>query len=218
MAVSFSILTVCTGNIHRSPLAAELLRTWAGWYLPAPLSAHVVVRSAGLGAPVGAPMGQRAQRIARSLGADGSAHTATQITDGLIAASDLVLVATRRQRDEVLGRVPAALRRTFTRREAGRIAAARDAASRPLVVRDLARVVAELADHRGATAGDADDVIDPQGRDDAAYVQMVAEEVAPLAHLAHALFGMPRPDRDAYLAAAADGETMLTRLAGAEPR
>src|SRR6478609_5948740 len=123
IVTGFSILTVCTGNIHRSPLAAALLGTWAGWYLPPSLAPHVGVRSAGFAAPVGAPMGSHVQTVARALGADGSAHTASQITDGLIAGSNLVLVASRRQRDEVLARVPSALRMTFTMREAGRIAA-----------------------------------------------------------------------------------------------
>lgn len=213
MVAEFSVLTVCTGNIHRSPLAAALLQTWAGWYLPAPLAGRVSVCSAGLAAVVGAPMSGRVQAIARTLGADGSAHTASQLTDGLVQAADLVLVASSRQRDAVLARVPSALRRTFTMREAGGIAAAWDPASRPLVVRDLERTVSELADRRGAAAGAGRDVTDPQGQPDSAYARMVEEQVIPLAHLAHALFGMPEVDRDAYIAAAQDTDAVLATLA-----
>ena len=219
MVTGFSILTVCTGNIHRSPLAAALLGTWAGWYLPPSLAPHVGVRSAGFAAPVGAPMGSHVQTVARALGADGSAHTASQITDGLIAGSNLVLVASRRQRDEVLARVPSALRMTFTMREAGRIAAGLPDGDRPEVVRDLVDTVARMADHRGDHVdAAADDVIDPQGRDLAAYAQMTREEVVALAHLARALFGMPQPDVAAYVAAAEDEAALLTTLVDAERR
>lgn len=211
MASHFSVLTVCTGNIHRSPLAAVLLETWAEWYLPAPLAARVTVRSAGFAAPVGAPMGDQVQAITRALGADGSAHVASRITDDGIAEADLILVATRRQRDEVLSRVPSALRKTFTIREAGRIAATREKGPNPTTARDLKTVVAELADHRaGAAAPESDDVIDPQGLGDDAYVQMAQEEIVPLVHLAKVLFGMPRGDVDAYLAAAADAVALLS--------
>jgi len=219
IVTEFSILTVCTGNIHRSPLAAALIETWAGWYLPASLAPHVGVRSAGFAAPVGAPMGSHVQTVARALGADGSAHTASQITDDLIAGSNLVLVASRRQRDEVLARVPSALRMTFTMREAGRIAAGLRDGDRPEVARDLVDTVARMADHRGAHVdAAADDVIDPQGRDLAAYAQMTREEVVALAHLGRALFGMPQPDVEAYIAAAEDEAALLATLGEPEQR
>jgi len=92
-----------------------------------------------------------------------------RVTDGLIAGSNLVLVASRRQRDEVLARVPSTLRMTFTMREAGRIAAGLPDGDRPEVARDLVDTVARMADHRGDHVdAAADDVIDPQGRDLAA--------------------------------------------------
>ncbi|WP_175525165.1 hypothetical protein [Microbacterium sp. cf046] len=217
MVAEFSILTVCTGNIHRSPLAASLLETWAGWYLPAELSSHVDVRSAGLAAPVGSPMGRRVRAMAEALGADGSNHAARQIDDELIASSSLVLVASRRHRDEVLSRVPSALRVTFTMREAGRIAAGIVADHRPLVVRDLVETVAAMANRRGDHVDPAtDDVIDPQGLGDDAYLQMAGEEVVPLAHLAALLLGMPRPDLDAYIAAAQDPAALTARFTDAE--
>lgn len=219
MADDFSILTVCAGNIHRSPLAAALLKTWVGWYLPQPLAGRVRVRSAGFAADVGAPMSSKVHAVAESLGADGSAHVATQITDELIEGSDLVLAASRLQRDEVLSRVPSALRMTFTMREAGRIASGMDPGTQPRVVRDLISTVAMMADHRVHPTGtDSDDVIDPQGRDLVAYAQMTREEVVPLARLAAILLAMPRPDVQSYLAAANDESALLAALADSESR
>lgn len=209
MEREFRVLVACTGNIHRSALAEALLRRWAEWYLPAELAGDVRVSSAGFGAPVGAPMGARAQMIARALGGDGSNHRATQITDGMLQEADVVFVATRRHLESAISRAPSALRRTFTIREAGR-------AARTLTkgavnsTDDLRAVVAHLAEARGATRAPAvDDIVDPEGQGDDAYLQMISEEVPPLAQLAHVLFGMPRPDVDAYLEAAANPATLL---------
>ena len=209
MEREFRVIVACTGNIHRSALAEALLRRWVEWYMPAELAGNVRVASAGFGAPVGAPMGERAQMIARALGGDGSAHRATQITDGMLQEADVVLVATRKHLESAIGRVPSALRRTFTIREAGRAAQTLT----PGAVKspdDLRAVVAHLAESRGATrAPAADDVIDPEGQGDDAYLQMISEEVPPLVQLAHVLFGMPRPDVDAYLEASANPATLL---------
>jgi protein-tyrosine phosphatase len=210
----FAVVTLCTGNVHRSALAASLLRQWAGWYLNRDLAATVSVASAGFAAPVGAPMGDRVLTIARALGADGSTHRAAQVDDRLLSGADLVLVASRRQLEKVLNRTPSAVRKTFTIREAGRIAEGIEAAP-PASPRDLRRVVQRLADLRGGAAIEAeDDIIDPQGLGEAAYLQMVQEEVGALARLAVPLLGMPRADMDAYLAAAEDPSALLRSTGG----
>lgn len=204
MADDFVVLAVCAGNLHRSPLAEALLRRWATWYLPSPLAPHVRAMSAGVVAPAGVPMGERAQRIAAALGADGSSHTARRLTDADLGGADLILTASRRLRDTVLQREPSAARRTFTMREAGRIAASLDPAS-PSSVQDLRDAVGRLADHR--SPGD-DDIVDPEGRGDEAYAAMVAQEVPALARLAHLLYGMPAGDVERYAAVATTGEGM----------
>lgn len=197
----FRILTVCTGNVHRSALAAELLRTWAGWYRPA---ADVTVTSAGTHAAVGAGMDAEVVTMIAALGGDGHDHRARQLADADIEAADLVLTAARSHRDDVLARVPSALRRTFTIREAGRIALLPGAT--PGEPRDLAASVDLLAEwrHRVASSRKDDDIADPQGRGVQGFERMAKEELPPLARLGGVLFGMPRPDLDAYLAAAAD--------------
>ena len=127
-----------------------------------------------------------------------------------------MLVASRRHLEKVLSRVPSAVRKTFTIREAGRIADGLDAPA-PTTVRDLRDVVARLADLRaGAADGADDDIIDPQGLGDEAYFQMVKEEVAPLARLAALLFAMPRGDLKAYLAAADDPAPLLRSTSAGE--
>ncbi|MGA1827840.1 hypothetical protein [Microbacterium sp.] len=215
MGERFTIFTVCAGNVHRSPLAAALLGRWCTWYLPSAVAADVAVRSAGLVAPVGAPMGSTAQTIARALGADASQHAAAALTDRDINAADLVLVATARQRDDVAQRVPTALRKTFTIREAGRIAASIGARAAPGSIADLARTVAELSDRRLPDDG-SNDIIDPNGLGVDAYIQMAQEEIPPLAQLAEVLFGMPPVEVKAYLDVVGSQESLLAELRRAE--
>lgn len=210
MNETFTVLTVCTGNVHRSALAADLLATWARWYLPAELAASVVVGSAGTGAPVGEPMGGTTRRIAAALGADDRAHRARALTDRLVTDADLVLAASRAHRDEIIRRVPRAMRRTFTIREAGRIVAG-SAPLQPHTVQDLVGTVSRMAMLRADAAAPLaadDDVVDPHRRDIAVMDDMVREEVPPLADLAVALWGMPRADADAYARAAATPESL----------
>lgn len=209
MSDGFSVVTLCTGNVHRSALAASLLRQWVQWYLRPEFAESVSVASAGFAAPVGRRMDDRVLTIVSALGADGSTHRAAQVEDSLLSGADLVLVASRRHLEDALSRVPSAVRRTFTIREAGRIADGLEAPS-PRSIRDLRRVVERLADSRAPSAIEgADDIADPQGHGDEAYLQMVREEVGPLARLGALLFGMPRPDLDAYLAAAEDPAALL---------
>ena len=104
------ILVVCTGNIHRSPLAAALLRTWADWYL-GDLAADVEIASAGLFAVVGAPMPVGTQTIARALKAGARAPRALRRTftvrEAGRAAAQLLAgeaLAVPQTRDEITAR------------------------------------------------------------------------------------------------------------------
>lgn len=198
----FTVLVVCTGNVNRSALGATLLERWAEWYLPEPLAAGVRVRSAGLGAPVGRPMGRRARVIAEALGADGTRHRAVQITEQAIRGADLVLVASARQRDDVLGQVPGALHTTFTIREAGHIAASLPDLPAPDSVAALRARVDAIARNRASSRKGDEDIIDPQGKDDEAYRLMARQEVPALARIARTLFGMPPGEVVAYDAVA----------------
>ena len=213
MPREFTILTVCDGNIHRSPLAEALLRLWSSWYLPPALADVVRIGSAGLIAPVGAPMGRRVARIAHALGVVDAEHRARLLTDNMIRHADLVLTATARQRDTVIGRVPAALKVTMTVREAGQAAQAlraRGLAAPPTTEDDLRRIVASLNAER---AGGAKDVIDPQGHGDAVFLRMTSEAVPALCEVATILLGMPVADRDAYVEGVSD-PARLAQAAG----
>ena len=78
-----SILTVCVGNICRSPVAEALLKD----RLPGRK-----VWSAGLHALVGQPADATAREVARQHGLDLSAHRAQQVAGWMCSHADLVLV------------------------------------------------------------------------------------------------------------------------------
>ena len=80
------ILVVCVGNICRSPMAEELLKSALRG------QDGLTVESAGLGALVGYPADDYAVELMEEMGKDVSAHRARQIHPDMVKAADLVLV------------------------------------------------------------------------------------------------------------------------------
>lgn len=78
------ILTVCVGNICRSPTAEYLLRRHVAHH-------GIEVGSAGLAALHDHPMDETAAQVMGEHAVDGSAHRARQVTAALLRESDLVL-------------------------------------------------------------------------------------------------------------------------------
>lgn len=114
--MTFTILTVCTGNICRSPVAESLLRRGLSGF------PDIAVASAGTGALVGAGIPEPALRLLSADGLDGEGHRSRQLTAALVRDADLVLAMAREHRRAVVELVPAATRRTFTVRELARVA------------------------------------------------------------------------------------------------
>ncbi len=112
------ILVVCTGNLCRSPLAAELLRVRL-----APTGADVDVRSAGTDAELNDRSPLAMIDAGLLVGADLGGHRSAMISRALLAGADLVLAATVGHCREVLALSDGAADRTFTYVEAGRLAA-----------------------------------------------------------------------------------------------
>lgn len=177
--MTFRILTVCTGNVCRSP-AAEL-------FLSRELSSlgFVDISSAGTGALVGHGIPEPGLRLLGAEGFGGSTHRARQVTPNIIRDVDLVLTMSREHRRAVVEQVPAATRRTFTIRELARVAdfvgigdnagahTADDSEGRMRAAVLLAAVQRGLAPQ---PADPADlDVIDPYRRSDETYRESFAQ-------------------------------------------
>ncbi|WP_029291602.1 protein-tyrosine-phosphatase [Cellulomonas sp. HZM] len=174
------VLAVCTGNVCRSPaierlLAAGLGATWRG-AAPRGLPPAIEVSSAGVGAVVGSPMTLEMQELVASRGGVPGEFAARALTSEMVAASDLVLAATRQHRAAVVELFPAAVRRTFTLRELARLAAGVDPADLPgagATTADRLTALVRLATmRRGMTPAarpQDDDVVDPYGGDRRTY-------------------------------------------------
>src|SRR5690606_31677156 len=85
---------------------------------------RVQVASAGTHARPGLAMHALAESTLRELGADPTGFASRPVDPAMVAEADLVLTADRRQRSICADLVPAAVRRTFTIRQFGRLAAA----------------------------------------------------------------------------------------------
>ena len=98
------ILTLCIGNICRSPLAEALLAR----ELP-----DRVVWSAGLSALVGAPADPLSILLAAEQGLDLRAHRAQQVNSQMCQRADLILVMEQHHRAQLERRYPLARGKVF---------------------------------------------------------------------------------------------------------
>lgn len=182
------IMTVCTGNICRSPLAELLLATRL-----ADLGAEV--HSAGVRGLSAAPMTPEAIDLAIEYGvteADADAHRSRFLTEAMLVSPDLILAMTREHRREIAELAPARLRSTFTVREFARLAASLSDDDVADAVADagpdatpgdrVRAAAAAVAGRRGLLPPPADpaddDVIDPYRRDWSVY-RTSADQLVP---------------------------------------
>lgn len=190
------ILTVCTGNICRSPfleraLQAELDRSWG--------HGAVVVRSAGTGALVGSAMEPAALALLENAGYAADGFVARALSQSSIADADLVLTATRAHRGPVASLHPRALRYVFSFREFADLVSdlppedlrAREGAGGSADAAEHVRaVVALAAARRGARPpladGDAD-IVDPYRRGSEVFDAMRDQIMQALPTVARAL-------------------------------
>lgn len=177
----FRILTVCSGNLCRSPVAEQVLRRRLGEI------STVTVASAGTIARPGDSMPPEAAAMSRRLGGEPSAHRAGVLTEHAILNAQLVLAMAREHRRGVVSMVPRSTRYTFTVREFARLAEGvtdddlAGIARLPLddEVSRLESAVTLIGSRRGMVVGPEDpfedDVIDPFRRSEAVYAQAEAE-------------------------------------------
>lgn len=180
----FTMLTVCSGNICRSPAAALLLERALG-------PRGIVASSAGTIAWPGLPVSPEMAQLLTDDGVPSHAFRSARLSERHILDADLVLALTREHRSRIVSLVPGALRRTYTLKEFARLASEvpgeeLDAVPRTAGER-LRTLTALAAQHRAPVAAEADDVADPFGRSladySAAYGQ-IRDAVTAIAALA----------------------------------
>lgn len=185
------ILTVCTGNVCRSPLAAMILREDLEPF-------EVTVASAGSRALVDEPLDAYTAQIAERYGITDDEidrHQARWLNESHLASPDLVLAMARDHRRAIVELAPAKTRTTFTIREFARLShgvtdaeaqAVADAAGADPASR-LSALLGALAARRSeveppADAAD-DDVVDPYRRSAETYEQMWMQLLPALAEV-----------------------------------
>lgn len=189
--MSVQILTVCSGNICRSPMAEQLLRAQLAGV------EGITVSSAGTVGMVGSPMDERSARLAIQHGSqDADQHVARELSIEMIREADLVLAMAREHRKAIVEALPRAVRKTFTLREFARLASAIDGLELDAVVNAAgpeksARLEAalEIVSSERATVRPADpeddDIVDPYRRGDDVYLAS-ADQLVPAVEAASA--------------------------------
>lgn len=185
--MTFSILSVCTGNVCRSPVAEAAVRQALSGEYP------VLVQSAGTGALVGSGAPDLTVGLALQHGLDVADHRGRQIDGSLIQTSDLILSMAREHRRRVVEFVPGAMRRAFTLRELSRIAEAAEhhlpdavhSSGAASAEEGMRAAVALAASLRGTIAPPPEqtdfDVVDPYGQSEEIY-QRSFSQLMPAAH------------------------------------
>ena len=181
------IVTVCTGNICRSPYAQLLLAHRLVEIRPGAFE----VSSLGTSALIDQGVDPGSARLLEAAGIAYHGFLARQISEQLLADIDLVLPLTVEHRRLVLSYAPQLLKRTFTLKEMARLIASADS-RRPWSERladamtpqeRWSTITAEIVRERGMTRVEdgADDVADPYRRGDAAFDTMGQEIAAAVA-------------------------------------
>jgi protein-tyrosine phosphatase len=159
----FTVLTVCHGNICRSPVAQYLLAEALG--------ERFSLSSAGVGAVVGWPVHELMTQYLKADGIDPAGFAARQLDGKLIAGAELLLTMTRRQRAWIAEESPAAIKRTFTILEFARLAELVTAESVSELIRKAAAARAVYPPDDPAI----DDIADPYGHPEEAFTVAYTE-------------------------------------------
>lgn len=173
---SFRVLTVCTGNICRSPAVERLLRRE---FAQVGADGAFDVASAGTRPLEGCAIEPTMARLLTEDGANTFGFSARRLTKSLVRDADLVLAMTRDHRTRSVQMWPGSLKRTFTLRELTRLArlispgeldAATGAESG---LSERLRALLELAPlHRAQVSPELDDVIDPYMQGDEVFEEV----------------------------------------------
>lgn len=190
----YSVLTVRTGNILRSPAAQYLLARELG-------DAGVEVTSAGTAAVTDHPVAGTMDSLLRREGIDPSNHRARDLTWLLVRETDAVLGMTRAHRDRAIAFWPDAHQRCFTLNELARLslgvtqAELAGHAVGPGLDARFAGLL-ELAATRRTSGSREDDIIDPvdKGPDVVlAVFKEIRESVDTIARVVRGTRRQPRP-------------------------
>jgi protein-tyrosine phosphatase len=182
-------MTVCTGNICRSPMAELILVKRLTEAMPEGIGSFRV-HSAGTYGLHGYRIDARAARAISDLGIESADFRARELSDSMLAGADVVLTATRDHRATAVTMLPKCGRRTFTIREFGRLCTGIDESKLPAdsLPGRAREVVRAAGDRRGLVPAtyDEDEIADPYGARQADFgtsVRLIEESLRPFVSL-----------------------------------
>ncbi|MEA9986514.1 hypothetical protein [Subtercola sp. RTI3] len=176
------ILTVCSGNICRSPFAEFLLRdrlTKVG---------NFSIASAGTIAGKDYSMTAEMERLSVENGLDPSSHKSSYLVEGNLREADLILAMTRDQRRHIVELLPSAVGKTFTLREFARLSSVigeeelNELTNSKTAGEGIAKLISAVSRQKAYLPVPMDaseyDIIDPYKKDRETYAQAVAEIIS----------------------------------------
>lgn len=188
--MSVRILTVCTGNICRSPYAHLALQHALDAVRPGAFE----VTSAGTHAMIGNPVDPGSAGILDQRGVDSSAFVARQISERMLAGIDIALPLEVAHRKIVLSYSPRHLKRAYTLKELARLLESADErepwserlAGLTTPEERWAALPSHLARERGLSrvADGVDDIADPYRQPQEVFDAMAAEVDAAVERIA----------------------------------
>ncbi|MBB5832716.1 arsenate reductase/protein-tyrosine-phosphatase family protein [Brachybacterium aquaticum] len=174
-----SILTLCTANICRSPVAQAVLGT-------ALAETGITVTSAGTHAATGASATPEAISYTRSALGTELEHVSRRLDSAMLLGSDLVLTMTVDMRGWAAREEPRSLRRTFTLLELARIVPELSPAETFADMRQFAHRCARLRTRVLGGPGDLD-IADPYGGPAEGYTRAFTQVHAAAGVVAQAI-------------------------------
>ncbi|KEP76394.1 hypothetical protein HR12_00150 [Microbacterium sp. SUBG005] len=180
------IVIVCTANVIRSPFVAALMSS----RLSAGYADHLQIESAGTSARPATPAEEKVVSLGRTYGLDLDPHRSRRLDDGVLRAGDTVLCAERAHRRAVLDLRPDLIASVFTVREFSRLAEA--VHGRATSWADPVRLASQTRLAAPATTGD-DDLLDPIGGPDAAWLAFERQATQAVSAILGALAALPSP-------------------------
>jgi len=185
LAPPLVVLSVCLGNICRSPMAERMLAHLIWERLGDTADTYLHSESAGTGGwHVDEPMNPPAARELRRRGAVDEGFRARKLLGAHLDTADLILTATAEQLEVVDGLRPDASHRAFVLGEFGRLLADVEPADLPagddtpasVYERGIALIAAVDAARDGSDSKPTDDLDDPWGRGDV-WFERTADEI-----------------------------------------
>lgn len=169
-----SVLTVCTGNVCRSPYIERRLRQSLA-------DSRIEVASAGTGALVDSPMDPHSHSLLEAMGGVGAGFRARQLSPDMVVEADLIIAAAREHRSAAARLHPSALRKALTLRDLADLlqgVTAADVAARGCSGTWVTQVLAAAQARRAGVPARQDDIdiTDPIGQSQAVF-ELMAEEI-----------------------------------------